>query len=567
MFSFLNSDRERERREQTNRDHLVTSGKEIPPHFPSPNTIEWSSLRDVELLRHGTGTSLYNAKLDGIPVVVKTPAVGLKPQVIFDVTTELQHEAAVLAGLNHPHVVRFFGHGTIHYGGTVVYFIVVEALRGGTLHQLLQSSRERNCRNRCIQALPHLAGLVDALWYLHHSAAPRHVICHRDLKPDNIGFSADGTIKVFDFGLCGVIARGGAPPSGPGGGPGRLFLRGQTGSIRYMAPEVALGQLYDESIDVYSFSLVAWEMLHLKKPFAGLNVEAHRRVVCMGGGREEMERQVPKPLSDLVQACWRTDPNDRPSLAQLAAALRVMAGLPPAGPSLPMPQAQPQANFQQAASEQMQQGFGGGGGGFGPSHPGQPLSPPPVQQQQQQQQQQQYQLPHQHQHQFQQFQQQPVGQSAHAQGSFTPIGKAAGGADAMFAESFDLGVGAEYKSEDEDVFANVFGGDEGPGQGPGQLGGGGAAIQGPSGGGQQQQPAAAAVPRASAGWGSMLSRFAGTSASKRTRTHQGTPDQRPPATFFPQQAQQQQQQPFQSGGTAMDSSDRKHAGGFANTNI
>ena len=117
MFSFLNSDRERERREQTNRDHLVTSGKEIPPHFPSPNTIEWSSLRDVELLRHGTGTSLYNAKLDGIPVVVKTPAVGLKPQVIFDVV----RQKATLP----PHVVRFFGHGTIHYGGTVVYFIVV----------------------------------------------------------------------------------------------------------------------------------------------------------------------------------------------------------------------------------------------------------------------------------------------------------------------------------------------------------------------------------------------------------------------------------------------------------
>ena len=62
--------------------------------------------------------------------------------------------------------------------------------------------------------------------------------------------------------------------------------------VRYMAPEVAMGGLYDESIDPFSLSLVAWEMLHLRKPYVGLNVEAHRRVVCVGGAREEFDRQV-----------------------------------------------------------------------------------------------------------------------------------------------------------------------------------------------------------------------------------------------------------------------------------
>ena len=93
-----------------------------------------------------------------------------------------------------------------------------------------------------------------------------------------------------------------------------MRLRGQTGSVRYMAPEVALGSSYDQSIDVYSFSLVAWEALHLRKPFNGLNVESHRRVVCRDGGREEIDRGVPAPLAGLLRASWGTDPALRPTV-------------------------------------------------------------------------------------------------------------------------------------------------------------------------------------------------------------------------------------------------------------
>ncbi len=110
-------------------------------------------------------------------------------------------------------------------------------------------------------------------------------------------------MKLFDFGLCGVLPRGSEHSPGPpptvgalaggaaaevmeddqadGGaaaaaallwaaGPtaeGRPMLVGQTGSLRYMAPEVALGAPYDERVDVYSLALVAWEAFHLRKPF------------------------------------------------------------------------------------------------------------------------------------------------------------------------------------------------------------------------------------------------------------------------------------------------------------
>ena len=69
---------------------LVVSGRELPPDFPAAAHIEWAALEGITLLRHGTGTSLYTAVLDGMPVVVKTPAVGLNPDVILDVVRRSQ---------------------------------------------------------------------------------------------------------------------------------------------------------------------------------------------------------------------------------------------------------------------------------------------------------------------------------------------------------------------------------------------------------------------------------------------------------------------------------------------
>ena len=69
-------------------DPTLTAGRMTPPEFPEPPTIEWPELQNIALLRHGTGTSLYTASLRGFEVVVKTPAVGLKSETVFDVVSE-----------------------------------------------------------------------------------------------------------------------------------------------------------------------------------------------------------------------------------------------------------------------------------------------------------------------------------------------------------------------------------------------------------------------------------------------------------------------------------------------
>ena len=94
------------------------------------------------------------------------------------------------------------------------------------------------------ELLLHAKSFAEAMEYLHSSVHPSAMILHRDLKPENLGITSDGRLKLFDFGLCRLVRK-------------RTHLleaydmTGTTGSLRYMAPEVALARPYTEKVDVY----------------------------------------------------------------------------------------------------------------------------------------------------------------------------------------------------------------------------------------------------------------------------------------------------------------------------
>eukprot|EP00536_Pseudo-nitzschia_multiseries_P005103 jgi/Psemu1/189809/e_gw1.93.84.1 len=99
-----------------------------------------------------------------------------------------------------------------------------------------------------------LYDLSQAFAYMHELG-----LVYRDIKPQNIGFDVRGDVKVFDFGLMKSLDEHLKSRDGDG-----YRLTGFTGSIPYMAPEVGLMKPYDTRADVFSFSILFWEIISLE---------------------------------------------------------------------------------------------------------------------------------------------------------------------------------------------------------------------------------------------------------------------------------------------------------------
>lgn len=137
------------------------------------------------------------------------------------------------------------------------------------------------------------------------------------LQPDNIGFDVRGDIKVFDFGLAKELHPEDKMENG-------LYkLTGDTGSPRYMAPEVALGKPYNETCDVYSFSILMWQMLRAETPFEVYSsMSLFRRKVVEGGVRPYLDPKWPNDISDLMRNSWSPDIAKRPTMDDVCEGLR-----------------------------------------------------------------------------------------------------------------------------------------------------------------------------------------------------------------------------------------------------
>lgn len=257
-------------------------------------------------------------------------------------TADLCIEAHFLAVLSHPHILRLRGvtegfklfnpgcPGTFlrnltHYAGREgCCFVLLDKLHttldeklGGCwkhesdkLHGLMYKvgwKDMRGSRRRALklELLTCAIQVAEALRYLHN-----HKIVYRDLKPDNIGFDSDGTVKLFDFGLVKELKTHRRYADGT------YLLSANTGSRRYMAPEVAKKERYNLSADVYSYGILLWEICALEKPFEGYSETEHANLVLNQGKRPKLDggavKVWPSEIVDMMKKCWNQNLHQRP---------------------------------------------------------------------------------------------------------------------------------------------------------------------------------------------------------------------------------------------------------------
>jgi len=266
----------------------------------------------VEYLTDGGNNWIHTAVLEGRSVVVKT----LKPecQDVALAINEIEGELDIHSRLDHPNIVELIGAGYTPKGAR---FVVLERLDGGTLQQKLgYDNRIRDRRRRFwtkkrisyMQVLQWGRSLAQALEYCHSGrAVVNSMVMHRDLKPDNVGFTLDETVKLIDFGLARIVENATVALDDV------YQMSGETGSLRYMAPEVADGQPYNHKADVYSFGIILWELVALKKPYEGMNKEEFYCRVVHGGERPAINKKWPEDLIDLIKSCWDAEVIRRPN--------------------------------------------------------------------------------------------------------------------------------------------------------------------------------------------------------------------------------------------------------------
>lgn len=284
--------------------------------------LQWDSLRNVEYLTDGGNNWIHTAVLHGKSVVVKT----LKPecQDVALAINEIEGELEIHSRLDHSNIVKLIGAGFTPRG---VRFVVLERLDGGTLSQLLgYDNRIRDRRRRFwskkkmsyMDVLKCARSLADALAYCHGRAIPNVMVFHRDLKPDNVGFTLDGTVKLIDFGLARIVENASVSNE-------VYEMSGETGSLRYMAPEVADCQPYNQKADVYSFGIILWELVAFKKPYDGMNREEFYSRVVHGGERPMVTKKWPEDLKELMKSCWDAEVIQRPNFSDIVEILDSMA--------------------------------------------------------------------------------------------------------------------------------------------------------------------------------------------------------------------------------------------------
>ncbi|NOT59339.1 MAG: protein kinase, partial [Acidobacteria bacterium] len=290
----------------------AATARETNPQPAATVTRQLDQYRLLELLGSGAMGRVYLAEDTQLG---KRVAIKILPGSFAedaDRVARFQREARMLALAHHPNIAEAY---LLRCEARPPY-LVMEFVPGETLGQRLQRAALP-----LHEAVPLLRQMAAAL-----EAAHARQVIHRDLKPDNIKLTPDGTLKLLDFGLAKQVrdeltTRADAEPRAAVFSTERHVV---AGTVPYMSPEQTRGETLDARSDLWAFGCVAFEMLTRQRPFAGLATqEVLQAIRTQEPDWTLLPAATPAPLRRLLQAALRKKREER--LASATDALKALS--------------------------------------------------------------------------------------------------------------------------------------------------------------------------------------------------------------------------------------------------
>lgn len=200
-----------------------------------------------------------------------------------------RNESKAIALLSHPNIVKIYDVGFTEK----VQFIVMEYVDGITLTDYIEQQGVLKWRD----ALHFTVQVLKALQHAHDRG-----IVHRDVKSSNVMLLRDGTIKVMDFGIARFNREN-----------NKTVSEKTIGSVHYISPEQARGDITDERSDIYSVGVALYEMLTGKKPFDGDTpvAIALKHMQSTPKKPSEINETIPEGMEQIVLKAMQKDPSAR----------------------------------------------------------------------------------------------------------------------------------------------------------------------------------------------------------------------------------------------------------------
>ncbi|MCR4562100.1 MAG: protein kinase [Bacilli bacterium] len=240
-------------------------------------------------IAHGGMADVYEAKdiIDHHPVAIKI----MREDMMNDKRNveRFKRECIAAASLNNPNVVKVYGQGEVDGRP----YMANEYVSGRTLRDKLNIVSGHNLPP--LESCEVMLQLTSGIQYVHE-----HGIIHRDIKPDNLFYLPDGSIKIADFGISSPLGEKNKDDA-------------ITGTVYYTAPETLMGGASGVSSDIYSMGIVFFEILTGTIPFDGPNPEevAIAQIKKHFPEPSRIIPSIPKSLDRIILKACRKRPEDR----------------------------------------------------------------------------------------------------------------------------------------------------------------------------------------------------------------------------------------------------------------